>query len=321
MGQNLIFRMVLIVFLTASTAVFAHLLQMNENNAEANRRLTIMFPLSVYVLFSVCYAANIEIIGVFFFLCSLLLLLQKKKIFCLPAIFSIALYPVCFLLYMIVILLFHKKIGRIFTGILIIGAPGAILYMILSRTVLSGIGNIVWADTLSHGFPILEGNHMSFFAVGFIAALAAAYFTPEEKRKEMLFYYLMSSVLILAVFASYHSYYMVIAVPLILLVFQQRPAYLRTNLILYLVYSVSGIVCMIWNDEGYILRRILSDIRNIEYYIGAAAACMAASAVLMIVVNSPFYKSKSEVMTMECEKWLIWIAALAGCPFIVLSVL
>ena len=81
MGQNLIFRMVLIVFLTASTAVFAHLLQMNENNAEANRRLTIMFPLSVYVLFSVCYAANIEIIGVFFFLCSLLLLLQKKKIF------------------------------------------------------------------------------------------------------------------------------------------------------------------------------------------------------------------------------------------------
>lgn len=320
MGQNLIFRIILMVFLLASTAVLKDLLQTMEDGAEPNRSLTVMFPLSGYVLFSVFYAANIEVIGVFFFLCSLRMFLRGKKTFCIFAIGSIATYPVCFLLYMIVFLLFHKKMGRFFADMLIIGAPGAILYILLSRSVLSGIGNIVWADTLSRGFPIIAGNTMSFFAVGFIAVMAAAYFTPEEKRKEMFFYYLMASVLILAVFASYHSYYMVIAVPLILLVFQQKPAYLRTNMILYLVYSVCGMLCMVWNDEGYILRRILINIRNIEYYMGAVAACMAASAVLMMVVNCPFYKSNSEVMTWKCEKWLLWITALAGCPFLVLAV-
>lgn len=320
MGHDLIFRIVLIVFLLASTIVFVKILQMDGNNTEINRYLTVMFPFSAYVLFSICYAANIEIIGVFFFLYSLLILLREKKLFCVYAIFSVALYPISFLLYIVIILLFHKKITRILVSILIIGVPGATVYTILSRSVFSGIGHILWADTLSHGFPIIAGNYMSFFVVGFIVAMVAAYFTPENKSKEMLFYYLMSSALVLAVFATYHSYYMAIAVPMILLVFQQRPAYLRTNLILYLVYSVCGIICMVWNDEGYILRRILLDIQNIEYYMGAVAACMAASAVLLIVVNCPFYKSKSEVMTLECEKWLIWITVLAGCPFIALIV-
>lgn len=319
MGQNMLFRIILILFLIASIVLLRKLMYIERDSGEMKFCLVVMFPFSVYVLFSVCYAANMEIIGVFFFLCSLLQILQEKKGAYVYMILSAAVYPASLLLFLIVNLMFQKKIGRVIVDILTVSIPGAILYVILSRSVFPEMGNIIWADTLSHGFPIIAGNNMSFFAIGFIMVAIATYLTPENK-KEFLFYYLMSAALVITVFASYHSYYMVITVPLILLVFGQNISYFRTNLLLYLVYSVCGIVCMLWNDEGYFLKRILANVRNVDYYVGAVAACMAASAILMIGVNCPFYEFKSEIMSQKCEKWLIWITVFVGCPFILLSI-
>jgi len=318
MKKTLLLRLFLLFVLFVVVIVLKKLLQEVEiDDEKESYRWVLLFPVSVYVLFSIFYTGNAEIIGVLLFLCSLKLILQEKTGAYFIAIPAIAVSPAYFLLYVIIILLWEKSFKKILIKIMISGGVGLSGYLFLSHFVFLDTGYIIWSDTMSHGLTIIGGNNMSVVVVAFFVIAVISYTVPVKNKKKVGIYYLMSLALIITVFSSYQGYYMVMTIPLLLLVFCQNKKYERTNMLLYLVYSVCGIICMLWNEEEYVLRRISLQVESVEYLMGVVAACLVAAAVLLIVVNNPFYKVETETLCRECENWIKWIVAFAGVPFLI----
>lgn len=318
MGKEIFIKIVLTIFFLGTIKVFERLMK-TQNESYKKYQFSVFLISSVFVLYSIYYAGNIEIAGVFFFLFSIQWMLEEKKAAYVLAVLAVSFSPVYFLMYFLITLLWNKAPVQIVIKTIMLGVPGIAGSLLLRHLAFFETGNIIWSETILHGLPIIGGNSLSFFIVGFAAISVSAYMNPWEKRKDALYYCLMVMALLFSVFASYQGYYMIITVPLMLLVFEKNKVYFRMNLILYLVYSVCGVICMMWGDESYILRRLLIENERAEYYIRIMASCFAASGILLIIVNFPFYKFKSEVMYRKCERWLVWITILSGYVFLFLT--
>lgn len=281
-------------------------------DAVQQKYLVALLLFSPFVIFSVYYSENAEILGgLFFFLGVETLLDGKKKWWMLWFSLAMGVGEIYFLLFMAVLLTLEKRVLYIIGKAIVPLLCGGIIYLGISCFLQGWIntGNVIWGEMIKKGFPAVAGQNASYLVLGIIIIMAVCYFS--EFSKEKMYYYLMVFATLFFILGTFEDYYSVVMVPMLLLVFAHRQVYFRINMILYLVVNFCGTMCLIWKQT-----QVLGGIPYIEYYMGAVNACLVAAVLLIWLVNYPGQKTFKNLAGVRCETWIMVLNIIIVYPLI-----
>lgn len=300
-----------------------------------------IFLSSCFLLYSVAYAGQNDIISIFIYMVALLYLIKgNARKFVIFAAIAIACKPFLFVSFIAVVLVKEKEIGRILLRIL-----EGVSLLVLQKLLF--IGAPMYKESMAYGpmqnllYSIfytridVKPFGISVFVMTIIFVYIGAYLVvlkPESSETELgevtkenisyLMYYSMLPLLVYMALADDNYYRPLYYVAFFAVLFVFRPGYKRANLWLDFLYCLSrtvrAMICEVFffnpqyrlgiiPSDGIlsISERIIGTFK-VDYGIIVVICNTVAfcSLLLMAIINHPKFKSENEVINKQPERYL-----------------
>lgn len=325
------------------------------NNQESGKDGMVFLISSAFVMFSIAYAGQNDILVIFVFVYALYnLIINKKRKFIIFAALAIALKPFIFLAFLAVILVIEKRIWRILLYII-----ESVSILILEKLIF--LGAPFYKESLEYGPSKVsflnmflaqinfEPRNISVFILSLVVIYFMAYLSENQDNDSSqsigigsgysCVYYSMAILMsysALVYDAFYRPVYFIVFFSMVAAI---NKRYKRMNIILMNIYSLSFIVMSLIYDFFFFtplfrlgvyeerffspiymrLEQILSYDDSIVGNI-CNTICIA-SIIILSVINHPKFKYKSQVLEMPAENYIYVVGPLINVIPVALSLL
>lgn len=314
---------------------------------------------SVFVFTSVYYAGQNSIVSILYSVLAFYLYLKgKNKGFIFWSAMSIAVKPFFIFAFIALLLYRQKNVLKIMRDILLVSSITVISRVVFlmapsyTEALEYGPFSQILVRMLSVGAPTSVGI-ASIFISGLVIVYFWAYIIREDTKKinYIPIYLCVVPNLLLILFSDYEWYRPIVLIPFLPILLVSCRNWFRINIILELVFSSVGTWLLLFRNswmyspvfmQGSIVSAFLRRIRGetilthqpiipaqgaigFTYFLAislpALAAIFLAAGVLLIVVNSPLFRSKVKIEEVKCERWILWFRLFQGLPFILLPLI
>lgn len=295
---------------------------------------------SVFVMTSIAYAGQNDILPIFFFLLGVLYLLKGKQILFIAFVaISIAMKPYMLFSFIILLFLIEKNVWKLFVKTI-----AGVAIFILQKMVLRNFP--YYQEAMNSGATdgeiaillkaqVLIAEYEVSVLVLLLTVLAIlAYFTKvkEDERGRYIIYFALAPLLVLFAVSGYSFYRPIYLIPLFYVVVSMNkkiPIYFQLFveivLIGFIYYQFLRIESLFYNPyyinnsllgrvftteipKGYSFSEGLSRSRpNLNYFFSISSAVILVCMFLFLILNHPKFNKKIDLDTWKDAHWVYYL--------------
>ncbi len=325
-------------------------LEMDETE---RKQVLLLSGSSLFVLTSVAYAGQNDVLPIFFFMLAILYLLKKKSVsFYICIAISLAMKPYMLFSFIVIVCLLEKNIGKIFLKIM----AGVSLF-ILQKLILLNFP--YYQESMNSGAAdgeitlllkakiMLAGYEVSVLVLllGIVAIWAYCTKIKEEQGKYII-YYATAPILIMFAVSGYSFYRPIYLVPLLYILMIQNkkiPIYVQLFIEMVLIgamyYQFLRIESLFYNPYyintswiGYLFHTqipkgvsfsesITRLFPNLNYFFSISQAVILLAMGLLVIGNHPKCNQKLALETWENAHWAMPLRVICNILVILVSMI